>query len=47
VRFKSYGNLNHLFMDGVGKATPSDYDKAGHVAREVIDELAAWVKKQK
>jgi dienelactone hydrolase len=46
VQFKSYPNLNHLFMDGKGKAKPTDYEKVGHVAREVIDEIAAWVKKQ-
>jgi dienelactone hydrolase len=42
--FKSYPNLNHLFMDGKGKGTPAEYSKAGHVAREVIDDVAAWIK---
>jgi dienelactone hydrolase len=46
VQFKSYPRLNHLFMDGKGKAKPSEYEKAGHVDREVIDDIAAWVKKQ-
>jgi uncharacterized protein len=41
---KSYAGLNHLFMDGKGKATPAEYGRAGHVAKEVIDDVAAWVK---
>ncbi len=43
---KSYPKLNHLFAEGEGKAKPAEYDKEGHVAREVVDEIAAWVKKQ-
>jgi hypothetical protein len=43
--FLSYAKLNHLFMEGEGKAKPAEYDKAGHVAREVVDDLAAWIKK--
>lgn len=41
---KSYPALNHLFMDGKGKGTPTEYGQAGHVAKEVIDDIAAWVK---
>src|SRR5205807_1890533 len=37
VTFKSYLRLNHLFMAGTGKATPEEYEKAGHVDREVIE----------
>jgi dienelactone hydrolase len=44
VRFKSYPKLNHLFMEGEGKAKPTEYEKAGHVAREVVDDVAAWIK---
>jgi hypothetical protein len=33
-------------MEGQGKARPEEYTKTGHVAREVIDDLAAWIKKQ-
>ena len=40
---KSYPELNHLFMDGKGKATPAEYGKAGHVAKAVIDDVAAWI----
>jgi uncharacterized protein len=45
AKFVTYPRLNHLFMDGKGKAKPDEYMKAGHVAREVIDEIARWVKK--
>jgi dienelactone hydrolase len=44
VWLKSYPKLNHLFMEGEGKARPAEYDKAGHVSREVVDDVAAWVK---
>jgi dienelactone hydrolase len=45
VTLKSYANLNHLFADGAGKATPQEYiKKEGHVAKEVVDDVAAWVK---
>jgi uncharacterized protein len=46
VRLKSYPKLNHLFMEGVGKAIPAEYDRAGHVAVDVVDDIAEWVKKQ-
>jgi dienelactone hydrolase len=44
--YKTYANLNHCFMEGVGKARPEEYVKAGHVAQEVIVDIAAWIKKQ-
>jgi hypothetical protein len=44
VTLKSYPKLNHLFMEGEGKARPAEYDKAGHVAAEVVADIAAWVK---
>jgi uncharacterized protein len=44
VRLKSYANLNHLFMEGQGKATPAEYDKEGHVAQEVVNDIANWIK---
>jgi dienelactone hydrolase len=43
--FRSYPKLNHLFMEGEGKAKPAEYEKAGHLARDVVDDLAAWIKK--
>jgi dienelactone hydrolase len=45
AQLKSYPNLNHLFMDGQGKATPDEYmEKANNVSQEVLDDVAAWVK---
>jgi dienelactone hydrolase len=45
ARLKSYPKLNHLFMEGEGKAKPAEYmEKAGNVAAEVIDDVAAWIK---
>jgi fermentation-respiration switch protein FrsA (DUF1100 family) len=46
VTLKSYPKLNHLFMEGEGKARPAEYAKAGHVAPEVVADIAEWVKKQ-
>jgi dienelactone hydrolase len=42
---KAYPKLNHLFAEGEGKATPAEYEKEGHVAKEVVDDIAAWVKR--
>lgn len=46
ARLKTYPKLNHLFMEGEGKAIPAEYDRAGHVAVDVVDDIAEWVKKQ-
>ncbi len=43
VTFKSYPSLNHLFMVGSGQPSPTEYDVAGNVAREVVDDIAAWI----
>jgi alpha-beta hydrolase superfamily lysophospholipase len=43
---KSYPDLNHLFMEGTGKATPQEYEKAGHVDEEVVDDIATWLKER-
>jgi len=45
-QFISYSNLNHLFMNGAGKSTPSEYEKQGNVEEKVILDIAAWVKEQ-
>ena len=45
VESKSYPKLNHLFIEGEGKSTPSEYEKVGHVAAYVIEDFAVWVKK--
>jgi uncharacterized protein len=44
VTFKSYPNLNHLFMPGEGTPAPAEYQKTGHVAENVIEDIAGWVK---
>ncbi|MCZ6602393.1 MAG: alpha/beta fold hydrolase [Planctomycetota bacterium] len=43
VTFKSYPSLNHLFIPGIGKSTPAEYTKSGHVHSEVIDDIARWI----
>ena len=43
ARLKSYPGLNHLFAPGTGKCLPSEYEKEGHVAPEVIADLADWL----
>lgn len=43
VTFKTYSALNHLFMPGVGKSVPAEYNTAGHVPEEVIVDIANWM----
>ena len=43
VSFKSYPELNHLFIAGTGKSTPMEYSQPGNVAQAVIDDIAGWV----
>ena len=45
VTLKSYPALNHIFVAGEGKSTAAEYAKPGHVAPEVIDDIAAFIKK--
>jgi dienelactone hydrolase len=45
VSCRSYPELNHLFIEGIGKSAPSEYDMPGHVAEIVIDDIAGWIKK--
>ncbi len=42
---KSFPALNHIFVAGEGKSTAAEYQKAGHVDPQVIQEIAAWVGK--
>jgi len=44
VVLKSYPALNHMFVAGEGKSTSAEYAKPGHVAPEVIDDVAKFVK---
>ncbi len=46
VTFHSYPKLNHLFLEGEGKSTPTEYDKPGHVPLYVINDIANWVNKK-
>ncbi len=41
--FKNYPNLNHYFIAGEGKSTEQEYRKPGHVAPEVIDDIAKFI----
>ncbi len=46
VVFKTYPQLNHLFIAGTGKSSPAEYQQPGHVDEQVIDDIAAWIKKR-
>ncbi|HAI21374.1 MAG TPA: hypothetical protein DCM14_05710 [Clostridiales bacterium UBA8153] len=43
VTLRSYPALNHLFMAGEGPPNPAEYDRAGNVAREVVETIASWL----
>jgi dienelactone hydrolase len=43
ITFRSYPALNHLFMAGTGPSLPAEYLVAGHVAEDVIRDLANWI----
>jgi dienelactone hydrolase len=45
VTIKSYPTLNHLFLPGQGKSTPSEYERAGQIPDFVLDDIAAWISK--
>jgi dienelactone hydrolase len=45
VTLKSHPALNHIFVAGEGKSTAAEYAKPGHVAPEVIEDIAAFVKR--
>lgn len=44
VEFKLYPNLNHLFVEGEGRSKPAEYRVPGHVAEDVIGDIAQWIK---
>lgn len=44
--FKSYPKLDHLFLEGTGPATDADYARPRNIPKYVIDDIAAWIKKQ-
>ncbi len=43
VTLRIFPDLNHLFMTGEGRSTPSEYEKPGHVSEDVIDAIVVWV----
>ena len=45
VEFKLYPLANHLFMMGRGVSTPAEYLTASNVDKEVIADIANWIKK--
>jgi len=44
VTFKTYPDLNHLFIMGTGKSVPSEYELPGHVSQAVVDDIASFIK---
>ena len=43
VSFILYPSLNHLFMAGEGKSTPSEYYLPGNVNEQVVNDITAWI----
>ena len=41
--FKSYKNLNHMFLEGKGKSIPSEYLTKLNVPKYFIDDLSNWL----
>lgn len=46
VTFKLYESLNHLAIPGEGDGTVAEYTRPGHVAPELIADVAAWIDAQ-
>jgi fermentation-respiration switch protein FrsA (DUF1100 family) len=44
VTLKTYPTLNHLFITGTGTPSYNEYLIEGHVAEEVVADIAAWIK---
>ncbi len=42
--FKTYPDLNHIYVTGTGMSTPDEYHHRGNVAPEVVRDIAAWIK---
>lgn len=43
MTFRSYPALNHLFIAGTGPGLQAEYQVPGHVAEEVIRDIAGRV----
>ena len=45
VTFHSYAEVESPFcMAGEGKPGPAEYEKAGHVSGEVVEDIAGWIR---
>jgi uncharacterized protein len=44
--FHAYPALNHLFIAGDGKSSPTEYRAPGNVSGEVVRDIAAWIRSQ-
>jgi hypothetical protein len=44
VTFKTYPDLNHLFITGTGKSVPAEYNQPGHVSQAVVEDIASFIK---
>ncbi|MBF0410795.1 MAG: DUF3887 domain-containing protein [Candidatus Riflebacteria bacterium] len=45
--FKLYPALNHIFLHGEGKCSPSEYELPGNIYEPVIKDIANWIKSVK
>jgi dienelactone hydrolase len=46
VTLKTYTSLNHLFIAGAGTPSDLEYQIPGHVAEQVVNDTAQWIKAQ-
>jgi fermentation-respiration switch protein FrsA (DUF1100 family) len=46
VTIREYPALNHLLLAGTGPSRPAEYMVPGHVAPELVADLAAWIRGQ-
>ena len=44
MTIREYPALNHLLLAGSGPSRPAEYAVPGHVAADVVDDLASWVR---
>jgi fermentation-respiration switch protein FrsA (DUF1100 family) len=45
--FRSYPDLNHLFISGKAKSVPAEYQIPGNVSPDVIADIANWINSSK
>lgn len=46
TQFKSYPDLNHLFITGKGPSKPSEYQLQGNLSEEVIGDMLQWMQEK-